>query len=418
MRFTIGWPHGLSMFVLLWFLTGCAAQPSSSAPRWYGQSSAASAQAFPGTADARTQAVEVDFETPTPQRQEELRRSGIQLPRGSQWTADPRTHRDFVEHRVTAVGFGITAGGYLLYCEGLPQPVLVPESHIDLGLTSAEPLAASIYPDRDTALADLAARAAGTGHPRYAWYRGAGGALIVPTVFSPATTPRIARTMLEVRTDLARTTQRELKVLLLTLTGTKVLQGVFSRVLRVGSEPEPSPSLTRQGEGGGKAPVSQPPVSRPAQPPAPEPVPAAPAAAPGLPAPSPKLVQALSGSNPTPQVAPGPRLPQDAAVKPTVPGELPTARPIGSSATQDAQLRTDIRYLRSIGARNIRVNQQQVTAENIQRVGVNRPDLQFDYNGRRYQVEYDTPTSGRGPGHQSRIKSNDPNAEIILLIVP
>ncbi len=64
------------------------------------------------------------------------------------------------------------------------------------------------------------------------------------------------------------------------------------------------------------------------------------------------------------------------------------------------------------------MNQQQVTLENSQRVGVNRPDLQFDYNGRRYHVEYDTPTSGRGSGHQSRITSNDPNVEIILLIVP
>ncbi|MFY0525445.1 hypothetical protein ACN28I_20645 [Archangium gephyra] len=58
------------------------------------------------------------------------------------------------------------------------------------------------------------------------------------------------------------------------------------------------------------------------------------------------------------------------------------------------------------------------STESRQRVGINRPDLQFDYNGRRYQVEYDTPTSGRGTGHQLRIKSNDPDAETILLIVP
>ncbi|MFY0577069.1 hypothetical protein ACN28S_24595 [Cystobacter fuscus] len=44
--------------------------------------------------------------------------------------------------------------------------------------------------------------------------------------------------------------------------------------------------------------------------------------------------------------------------------------------------------------------------------------MQFDYKGRRYQVEYDTPVSGRGAGHQLRTTSNDPNAEIILLIVP
>ncbi|MFY0528029.1 hypothetical protein ACN28I_34355 [Archangium gephyra] len=93
-------------------------------------------------------------------------------------------------------------------------------------------------------------------------------------------------------------------------------------------------------------------------------------------------------------------------------------RPIGSSASQNAQVQADIEYLRAIGARNIRVNQQQVTVRNDQRVGTNRPDLQFDYKGRRYHVEYDTPMSGRGPSHQSRITSNDMNAETILLIVP
>jgi hypothetical protein len=397
-RLTAGWLHRLSRLALLLFLTGCAAQPLTRAPRWYGQ---------------RT--VEIDFEVPSSQQAEELRRGGVQLPRVSARTADPRAHRDFVELRVTAVGFGLTEGGYLLYCEGLPLPVLVPESHVELGVTSAEPLDASIYPDRDTALAASASEA---GHPRYAWYWGAGGALIVPTLFSPATTPRIARTMLEVRTHLAQTTQRELKVLLLTLTGTKVLQGVFSRVLRVGSEPELRP-LSRQEGPGGQAPVSRPPAPR-AAPPAPEPAPApaAPAPVPGSPAPSPSLVQALSGSNPTPRVAPGPRLPQDAAVKPTVPGVKPLQRPVGSSSTQNAQLQADIQYLRHMGATNIRVNQQQLTYNNGQRIGVNRPDLQFDYRGRHYHVEYDTLMSGRGPGHQSRITSNDPDAAVILLIVP
>lgn len=71
-----------------------------------------------------------------------------------------------------------------------------------------------------------------------------------------------------------------------------------------------------------------------------------------------------------------------------------------------------------MGATNIRVNQQQLKLGNSPRVGVNRPDLQFDYDGRRYHVEYDSPTSGRGSSHQSRLTSNDPDAEIILLIVP
>jgi hypothetical protein len=402
------WLRGWSGLALLLLLTACAANPGLRGPAWYAQAG------FAGQ-----QAVDVDFEAPTPRRAEELRQSGVQLPRVSQEVADPRAHRDFVEGRVTAVGFGITAGGYLLYCDGLPLPVLVPESQVDLGLTSAEPLNASIYPDRNTAVADLAAGASGSGHAGYAYYRGAGGALIVPTLFSPATTPRIARTMLEVRQHLAETTQRELKVLLLSLTGTKVLQGVFSRVVRLSAE-EPAFRPRARNEGlGGEASSTRQPVSRPtAQTSKPASTPVAPAPALGAPAPSPGLVQALAGNNPTRPLASGPRLPQDVAVNPKVPGELPTERPIGSSPSQNAQLQADLRYLRSIGADNIRVNQQQITLENGQRVGINRPDLQFDYNDRRYHVEYDTPMSGRGPGHQSRITSNDPDAESILITVP
>jgi hypothetical protein len=93
-------------------------------------------------------------------------------------------------------------------------------------------------------------------------------------------------------------------------------------------------------------------------------------------------------------------------------------RSIGPSPSQNAQLQVDIAYLDAAGAKNIRVNQQQATYYEGQRVGINRPDLQFDYRGRRYHVEYETPTSGRGPGHQQRSTSNDPNAEIIILVVP
>ncbi|EPX58318.1 hypothetical protein D187_004074 [Cystobacter fuscus DSM 2262] len=321
---------------------------------------------------------------------------------------------------MTAVGFGLTVGGYLLYCEGLPLPVLVPDSHVDLGLTSTEPLNPSIYPDRDTALTDMAASASKSGQARYAYYRGAGGALIVPTLFSPATTPRIARLMLEVREHLGETVQRELKVMLLTLTGTRVLQGAFSRVVRMASGPALRPTARKEVLEG-EAPASRTPVTRataPATDTASASAVPAPTTVTGAPAPSRGLVQALAGNNPTPPMAPGPRLPQDVAISPTVPRLRKLNRPIGPSPSQNAQLQADIEYLRKMGATNIRVNQQQITARNAQRVGVNRPDLQFDYNGRRYQVEYDTPMSARGPGHQLRTASNDPNAEIILLIAP
>jgi hypothetical protein len=385
--------QGLSGLTLLLLLVGCAAQPSLKGPTWYAQR-------------AGQDVVDVDFEAPPPQQVETLRQFGVALPRVSSGTADPRTHRDFIDLRVKAVGFGLTSGGYLLYCEGLALPVLVPEAHVDLTLTRATLPGASIYPDRDTALEALEDEASGDGAATFAYYRGAAGTLIVPTVFSPATTPRIARTMLEVRQHLSETTQRELKVLLLSMTGTRVLQGLFSRVVAASAKPTVETPASRQ-------PVPSSP--RPA--PAPAPV-SAPAPAPSAPAPSPALVQALTGSTPTPRVAPSARLPQDAAVSPKAPRALDPDRPIGSSLTQNAQLQADIKYLQSLGVANLRVNQQQLKHGGRPRVGVNRPDLQFDYKGRRYHVEYDTPASGRGAGHQSRITSNDPDAEIILMIVP
>ena len=67
----------------------------------------------------------------------------------------------------------------------------------------------------------------------------------------------------------------------------------------------------------------------------------------------------------------------------------------------------------------IRVNQQQVNALG-QRVGVNRPDLQYTApSGNRVYIEYDNatpsawPNSPRGPGHGQRILANDPNALFI-----
>lgn len=370
----------LSGLALLVLLAGCASQPSLRGPPWYAQR-------------ADQNVVDVDFDAPPPQRVEALHQRGVTLPQVSAGTANPRTHRDFIDLRVTAVGFGLTAGGYLLYCEGLALPVLVPEAHVDLTLTRAALPSPSIYPDRDTA---LEADASGDGDATYAYYRGAAGALIVPTVFSPATTPRIARTMLEVRQHLSETTQQQLKVLLVSLAGTQVLQGLFSRVVAVSAKPAVEAPAPRQ----------------------PVPSSARPAPPPDSLGPSPALVQALTGRNPTPQVVPGARLPQDISVSPKVPRLRRQDRPISSSPTQNAQLQADIEYLELLGARNIRVNQQQLKLENSQRVGINRPDLQFDYGGRRYHVEYDTPVSGRSAGHQSRITSNDPEADVILLIVP
>ncbi len=69
------------------------------------------------------------------------------------------------------------------------------------------------------------------------------------------------------------------------------------------------------------------------------------------------------------------------------------------------------------GATDIRIDQHQVNAAG-QRVGINRPDLQYTLDGRRHYEEFDIPGSRRGPGHEARIRANDPDGIVDLFEVP
>lgn len=105
-----------------------------------------------------------------------------------------------------------------------------------------------------------------------------------------------------------------------------------------------------------------------------------------------------------------------AAVNPVAPRALPLGRPVGGSRSQNAFVQERIAALQESGATRIRVNQQQVDI-NGTRVGVNRPDLQYTLNSQRYYEEFDVPLSKRGPGHEARILSNDPNGIVNLFTV-
>lgn len=111
----------------------------------------------------------------------------------------------------------------------------------------------------------------------------------------------------------------------------------------------------------------------------------------------------------------GTRLAQDIAVSPVAPRALSLNRSIGRTS-HNRMLQADIAALPR-GATGVRVNQQQVNAAG-QRVGINRPDLQYTLNGKRYYVEYEGPANPRGAAHQARILANDPGAQFLLRIVP
>ena len=112
--------------------------------------------------------------------------------------------------------------------------------------------------------------------------------------------------------------------------------------------------------------------------------------------------------------ATGTRLTQDIAVSPNAPRALGLERSIGRVSHNEG-LQKMIRGLPD-AASDIRVNQHQVNALG-QRVGINRPDLQYTLNGQRNYVEFEGLANPRG-AHQARILANDPLGGFGLEIVP
>lgn len=87
---------------------------------------------------------------------------------------------------------------------------------------------------------------------------------------------------------------------------------------------------------------------------------------------------------------------------------------------QNQALQGYIRAAKAAGAERLRVNQQQVNFAG-RRVGINRPDLQYSLNGRRYyvEVEWDTPRGRRSyRDHKKRILANDPRAIVRPIFIP
>ena len=149
----------------------------------------------------------------------------------------PKNEPDWVENQIYAVGFGIYLFGCHLYVNKLDMPVLIPDSHIDFTVSKAQEIDTKIYDDRASAdAAILAAPAAAPGVTRFAYYRGAGGALIVPTIFCPATTPVMIQTLLTARALLADEVQKELIVLAFSIVGGIVVRSILTRLVKVGSK--------------------------------------------------------------------------------------------------------------------------------------------------------------------------------------
>jgi Domain of unknown function (DUF4157) len=194
----------------------------------------------------RSEEVEVEVEAPTPEEREQLRSRGLELPRVSPQAADPRTRDDYVDRRMESVEYGIYLGGFLVHCTELGLPIFVSNAYLDTGLTNATSVSPSIYQDRASAFAAIPAGPLAPGQPQpYAFHRVPGTTVIVPTVFSPATTPQTIRTLLEAQRELARQVQHELTVMALQMIGGAVLKLIVKGLVRVfkRSGPRVPPSL-------------------------------------------------------------------------------------------------------------------------------------------------------------------------------
>lgn len=185
----------------------------------------------------------VELEQVAPAERERLCRQGIQLPEASAAAVDPRHRDDYIDNRTSAVGFSIYLGGYLVYCDGLPLPLFLPDSHVAFGLANVRTPDATIYPTRAEAVAALPLGPPAPA-PSVTYYSGAGGAVIAPTLFSPATTPQFIECALRARRVVAQQVQHEA----IALVGGMAVRALVSRIARRGGGSMKPPVVTESDE--------------------------------------------------------------------------------------------------------------------------------------------------------------------------
>ena len=150
----------------------------------------------------------------------------------------PKDDADFIDIRMTAIGYGIYLFHFQVYCTGMNTPIDVPYYQLnlkllDLKVTKAEPIDAKVYDtlaQANEAIRQAPAKAKDV--TPYAYYRGAGGAVIAPTIFSPATTPRIVATYYDAQARLADYVEHELTGVAISIATGMAVRPVIGRLNR------------------------------------------------------------------------------------------------------------------------------------------------------------------------------------------
>jgi len=147
---------------------------------------------------------------------------------------------DYIDRRMEGIGYNLYLGGFQVHCTGMSVPIDVPYRLVDLNLNEAEPIDEKVH-DTLAAANDVIGKVpAKKGVTRFAFYRGAGGAVIAPTIFSPATTPRIIATFYEARRLYADYVLNALSGTAVNIVGGMVLRTFLGSILRkVSDDPVP-----------------------------------------------------------------------------------------------------------------------------------------------------------------------------------
>lgn len=118
-------------------------------------------------------------------------------PTTGEWVqSDPKTHKRYIDRVFSAVAYGILPDGYYVFCQGMELPILVPENIVDFQLASAESERSKIFNSFGEA---KSAANDSAGRRRVAYFWGAGGAVVSPTIIGPTTTPELYSTIISVR---------------------------------------------------------------------------------------------------------------------------------------------------------------------------------------------------------------------------
>jgi len=167
---------------------------------------------------------------------------------------NPKNDADWIDKRMEAIGYNIYLGGFQVYCTGMSPPIEVPYSLVDLTLNEAEPIDSTVYDTLAAANEAIKKVPAKQGVTRFAYYWGAGGEVIAPTVFSPATSPRIIATFYEARALYADYVIHSLTGIAIGIVAGMALRSVLGRIYRKSSEdpvpprrppPAPTPNQIR-----------------------------------------------------------------------------------------------------------------------------------------------------------------------------